>query len=199
MPQLPKAFYNLPNLLSFYRIACVPVLLFFFYIGGSTATWINCFLFFWACISDLADGMIARRTGQTSVFGQFIDHASDKILIGGVLLLLLAFDRLTGLWIIPALIIYVREILVAGLREFLGQYNVAVPVSWMGKMKTAVQMFAMGFIMAGDYGPDLVPYSMQIGYVAFIAATFMTVVSGWDYLKAGLDTLKRLETEASPN
>jgi cardiolipin synthase len=201
---MPKILYNVPNMLSFYRIVCVPVLAGFFFIEkmvpgfGGIATFINCFLFFWACISDLADGMIARYTGQTSTFGKFIDHASDKILIGGVLMLLVAFDRLTDFWIIPALIIFLREILVAGLREFLGQYNVAVPVSWMGKSKTAVQMFAMGFLMAGNYGPSVVPHSLLTGYITFLIATAMTVISGWDYLKAGLQTLKKLEEEKTP-
>ncbi len=192
---MPKFLYNIPNLLSFYRILVVPVLTLFFYIGGPVATWINVFLFFLACISDYLDGVIARSTGQISVFGKFIDATSDKILIGGVLLLLVAFHLLTGVWIILALIIFVREILVAGLREFLGQYNVSVPVSWMGKWKTAVQMFASGFVMAGDYGPALVPHSYAIGLLAFVVATVMTVLSGWDYMKAGIETLKKLDAE----
>ena len=192
---MPKLLYNIPNLLSFYRIAVVPVLTLFFYIGGPVATWINVTLFFFACLSDYLDGVVARSTGQISVFGKFIDATSDKILIGGVLLLLIAFHRLTDIWIIFALIIYIREILVAGLREFLGQYNVSVPVSWMGKWKTAIQMFASGFIMAGDYGPALVPHSYGIGLFAFVIATIMTVVSGWDYMKAGLETLRKLDAE----
>lgn len=192
---MPKILFNIPNLLSLYRIICLPLLTLFFFIGGAMATWINVFLFFWACVSDYLDGVIARKTGQISIFGKFIDHTSDKILIGGVLLLLVAFGRITGIWIVFALIIFVREILVSGLREFLGQYNVAVPVSWMGKLKTAVQMFASGFIMAGDYGQALIPHAYGIGLLAFFLATVMTVVSGWDYLRAGLDTLKKLETE----
>jgi cardiolipin synthase len=159
------------------------------------ATWINVFLFFWACVSDYLDGVIARKSGQVSVFGKFIDHTSDKILIGGVLLLLVAFGKLTGIWLVFALIIFLREILVSGLREFLGQYNVAVPVSWMGKFKTAVQMFGCGFVMAGNYGSALVPHSYEIGLFGFFAATVMTVLSGWDYLKAGLETLQKLEAE----
>jgi len=192
---MPKFLYNIPNLLSFYRIAVVPVLTLFFFVGGPVATWINVFFFFWACVSDYLDGVIARRTGQSTVFGKFIDHTSDKIMIGGVLLLLVAFGRLTGIWIVFALIIFTREILVAGLREFLGQYNVDVPISWMGKWKTAVQMFASGFIMAGDYGPALVPHSYAIGKVAFLLATVMTVLSGWDYMKAGIETLRKLDAE----
>jgi cardiolipin synthase len=200
---MPKVFYNIPNLLSAYRIAVVPVLTLFFYIAaanagnwmGAVATWINVFLFFWACISDFLDGVIARSTGQTSVFGKFLDASSDKILIGGVLMLLVAFHRITDIWIICALIIFIREILVAGLREFLGLYNVSVPISWIGKWKTAVQMFASGFIMAGEYGPALVPHSYGIGLFALLIATVMTVVSGWDYLKAGIDTLRKIDAE----
>lgn len=201
MPQLPKAFYNIPNLLSMYRILVVPVLTFFFYVEkavpefGAAATWINCFLFFWACISDFADGVIARHTGQTSIFGKFIDSTSDKILVGGVMMLLVAFDRLTGIWIILALTIFIREILVAGLREFLGLYNISVPISWIGKWKAAVQMLASGFLMAGSYGPSLVPHSYGIGLFALVAATVMTVWSGWDYMKAGLETIRKLDAE----
>ncbi len=192
---MPKFVFNIPNLLSFYRIIVVPLLTLFFFIGGPVATWIAVFLFFWACVSDYLDGAIARRTGQSSIFGKFIDHTSDKILIGSVLMLLVAFGQLNGVWILCALIIFIREILVSGLREFLGQYNVAVPVKWMGKWKTAVQMFASGFVMAGNYGPKLVPHSYAIGKGAFLIATLMTVISGWDYLNAGIKTLRRLETE----
>jgi cardiolipin synthase len=192
---MPKLFYNIPNLLSFYRIAVIPVLTLFFFIPGAVATWINVIIFFLACLSDFLDGVIARHTGQTSVFGKFIDATSDKILIGGVLLLLVAFQRLTGVWIIPALIIFIREILVSGLREFLGLYNVSVPISWMGKWKTAVQMVASGFLIAGDYGSALVPHAFEIGKAVFLIATVMTVLSGWDYLKAGIETLHRLDTE----
>lgn len=186
---------NLPNLLSAYRIVLVPVLLLFFYIGGPVATWINVVLFFFACISDWLDGVIARSTGQTSVFGKFLDATADKILIGGVLMLLVAFGRITGVWIIPALIIFLREILVSGLREFLGLYKVSVPISLMGKWKTAVQMLASGFLMSGDYGDTVVPHAHAIGLVVLLAATVMTVLSGWNYLSAGLKTLRELDAK----
>lgn len=190
--------YSIPNLLSAYRIAAVPVLTLFFFIGGPVATWINVAIFLLACISDYLDGEIARSTGQTSIFGKFLDHTSDKILIGGVLLLLISFDRLTGLWIIPALIIFLREIVVSGLREFLGQYNVSVPISFMGKAKTLTQMIASGFLIAGEYGSSLVPYSLEIGKVAFLIATVMTAVSGWDYVRAGIDTIRKLDAGKKP-
>jgi len=185
---------HLPNLLSAYRIAVVPVITLFFFIDSAVTTWINVFIFATACITDYLDGAIARHTGQTSVFGKFLDATSDKILIGGVLMLLVAFDRLTGIWMVMALVIFLREILVSGLREFLGQYNVSVPISMMGKVKTVVQMVASGFLLAGDYGDALIPHAYTIGLVIFLGATCMTVASGWAYLKAGLETLKKLES-----
>jgi CDP-diacylglycerol--glycerol-3-phosphate 3-phosphatidyltransferase len=190
-----KLMKNLPNLLSAYRIVLVPVLMLFFFIGGPVATWINVVLFAFACISDYLDGEIARSTGQSSIFGKFLDATADKILIGGVLMLLVAFDRITGFWIVPALIIFLREILVSGLREFLGQYNISVPISFMGKWKTAVQMAASGFLMAGEYGDALIPHALDIGLVILLAATVMTVMSGWNYLKAGLITLRELDNK----
>jgi cardiolipin synthase len=187
---------HIPNLLSAYRIAVVPVLAALFFTGGEVATWVNVGLFFFACVSDYLDGEIARSTGQTSVFGKFLDATSDKILIGSVLLLLVAFDRLTGLWIIPALIIFIREILVSGLREFLGQYNIPVPISRAGKYKTLTQMIASGFLMAGPaYGPHFIPYSYEIGLTALLLATAMTVISGWSYLKAGIVTIRKLDAK----
>ena len=186
---------NIPNMLSAYRIVLVPILAYFFFVGGETATWINVVLFFFACLSDYFDGAIARSTGESTTFGKFLDATSDKILIGSVLLLLIAFNRITGIWIVPALIIFIREILVSGLREFLGQYNVAVPVTWIGKWKTAVQMFASGFLMAGEYGPSVVPHSVEIGLVAFVIATIMTLISGADYLIAGIKTVKEIDSK----
>lgn len=186
---------HLPNLLSAYRIAAVPLLLVFFFIGGETATWINVIIYAVACITDYMDGVIARSTGQTSVFGKFLDATSDKILIGGVLMMLVAFGRLEGLWLVPALIILLREIFISGLREFLGQYNISVPISHMGKWKTTTQMLSCGFLIAGPYGDQLIPYSVELGHALFLAAALITAVSGWNYLSAGIDTLRRLDAE----
>ncbi len=186
---------NIPNLLSAYRIVAVPVLLAFFFVGTEQAIWTNTIIFFIACWTDYFDGVIARRNNYSSVFGKFLDATSDKILIGSVLLMLIAFERLTGYWIIPALLIFVRELLVSGLREFLGQYKISVPISWAGKCKTAVQMLASGFLIAGDYGYKIVPYSMEIGLGIFVVATILTLVSGFAYLKIGLKTINIIDAE----
>jgi cardiolipin synthase len=190
---MAKVMYNVPNLLSAYRIVLVPVIAACFYIDGYWATWIATWLFFIGCWSDFFDGIIARRWKQTSIIGKFLDSSADKIMVGGVMLLLVGFQRLTGIWIMLALIIFVREILIAGLREFLALQGVDVPISWMGKWKAAVQMIASGFLMAGSYGEAWLPHSMLYGKILFLIAAVMTVVSGWDYLKKGYETMAKME------
>lgn len=190
---MSKVMYNTPNLLSAFRIVIVPVIALCFYLGGWLATWIATWLFAAGCISDWLDGVIARRTGQISAIGKFLDSSADKIMVGGVMLLLVGFGRLEGIWIMAALVIFVREILIAGLREFMALQNVDVPISWMGKWKAAVQMAASGFLIAGPYGGALVPHSLLVGHILFFIATVMTVISGWDYLKKGFETMKGME------
>ncbi len=190
---MAKVIYNIPNLLSAYRVAVVPVIALCFYIDGPVAIWTATALFFLGCWSDYFDGVIARRTGQISAIGTFLDSSADKIMVGGVMLLLVGFQRLTGIWIMAALIIFVREILIAGLREFMALQNVVVPISWLGKWKAAVQMVASGFLIAGAYGEAVMPYSMAVGYSLFLIATVMTIVSGWDYLKKGFETMLKMD------
>jgi cardiolipin synthase len=190
---MAKVMYNIPNLLSAYRIAAVPVIAACFYIDGYWAIWTAVWVFTLACFSDYFDGVIARRTGQISTIGKFLDSSADKILVGGVMLLLVGFQRLTGVWIAAALLIFTREILIAGLREFLAQHNVDVPISWMGKVKAAVQMVASGFLIAGEYGRPVIRYSMEIGEAIFFIATVLTLISGWDYLKKGYETMKTMD------
>ncbi len=188
---------HIPNMLSAYRIAVVPVIAACFYTNTECAIWLSTFLFFIACVTDYLDGVIARRNGYSSIFGKFLDATSDKILIVSVLMILIGFGHITGYWMMAALIIFIREILVSGLREFLGQYKIAVPVTWIGKWKTATQMFACGFLMAGEYGPEFVPYSVEIGYGALLIATLMTVISGTDYLTAGMKTIREIDAKES--
>jgi cardiolipin synthase len=190
---MAKVMYNVPNLLSAYRIALVPVVTVCFYIGGYWATWIATWLFFIGCWTDFLDGLVARRYGQTSMLGKFLDSSADKIMVGGVMLLLVGFQRLTGVWILAALIIFVREILISGLREFLALQGVDVPVSWIGKWKAVMQMIASGFLMAGEYGESWIPHSMLYGRVMFLVATVMTVWSGWDYVVKGYQTMTKME------
>ena len=184
---------TIPNLLSLYRIAVIPAMIALFFYDGLLAAWINLFLFALAGASDFLDGYIARKTGQTSLTGKVLDLLSDKLIVGVVLVLLIAFERLDGLWIIPAIIIYVREIIISSVREFMAHQGVNVAVSKLGKWKLTVQMFSMGWLVVGDYGDILVPHTMMIGKSLFIVATILTVISGWDYMRAAWKTIRQHE------
>jgi len=122
--------------------------------------------------------------------GKFLDPISDKIFVASLLIVLAGFDRLEGLWIIPAIIILMRELLVSGLREFLGPKNIQLPVSKLAKWKTTVQMFALGFLVVGDHGDILLPNTLTYGQWGILIAAMLTVITGWSYLTAGLKHIK---------
>lgn len=186
---------SVPNLLCYYRLALIPVMSYLFYVDTAWAAWLNIFLWTLAGLTDFLDGRIARATGQTSIFGKFLDSSTDKLLVGTALMLLIAFDRLEGVWIIPAVIIYLREILISGVREFMALYNVVVPISLLGKWKLTIQMLFMGFLIGGEYGELYVPYAYDIGKYGFLLATAITVVSGWDYVAGAWKTIRKIDEE----
>lgn len=191
---IPKHVYTIPNLLCFFRLGVIPVMVALFYIDTAWAAWTNVLLYTLAGLSDFLDGRIARATNTETLLGKFLDSSTDKMVVGVSLMLLLAFDRLEGVWIIPALIIYLREILISGVREFMGLYNVIVPVTKLAKWKLTTQMFFIGFLIAGPYGDAVIPHAYMIGKVGLVAAAVITVLSGWDYMREALKTILRLET-----
>ncbi len=176
---------NLPNILTLSRIAAIPVLVALFYVEGDGARWAACLLFIAACVTDYFDGYLARAYDQISPFGRFLDPIADKLLVAALILMLVAFGRIAGLLVLPALIILCREILVSGLREFLAGLNVGVPVSRLAKYKTTLQMVALGFLIVGDGVLPSWPISL-IGEIGLWIAAALTLLTGYDYLKAGL-------------
>ena len=192
---IPKHVFNIPNLLCFFRIGVIPVMILLFYFDNAVTAWINVFLYMLAGASDFFDGRIARATNQETLLGKFLDSSTDKMVVGVSLMLLLAFDRLDGIWIIPAIVIYLREILISGVREFMGLYNVIVPVSKLGKWKLTTQMFFIGFLIAGPYGDALIPHAYLIGKLGLVLAAVITVISGWDYMRAAWKTILELEQD----
>lgn len=192
--------FNIPNMLCYFRVAAIPLLTGLFYLdhalaGAAWPAWAATVLFSLAAATDFLDGQIARATGQTTLLGKFLDSSTDKMLIGAMLFLLVAFGRIDGIWIVCALMIYLREIFISGVREFLGLYNISVPVTWIAKWKLTCQAFAIGFLTAGTHGEMLVPYAVFIGHLLFAIATFMTVWSGWDYLRTAWKNVLQLEAE----
>ncbi|MEQ9491762.1 MAG: CDP-diacylglycerol--glycerol-3-phosphate 3-phosphatidyltransferase [Alphaproteobacteria bacterium] len=180
---------SLPNLLTLSRILVIPAIVTLLFWHDPLARWTAFGLFAFAGITDFFDGYVARQMNQISLLGRFLDPIADKLLVSAIILMLVAAADLTGFHIIPALIILGREILVSGLREFLAELRVGMPVSKLAKYKTTLQMLALGFLMVGDAGPAFLPVH-GIGIVGIWLAALLTLVTGMDYLRAGLHHMK---------
>lgn len=171
-----------PNLLTVSRIALIPLLVLLFYVPGDWARYLACAVFVIAATTDFFDGYVARSLQMQSPFGRWLDPIADKLLVAATVLMLVGFHRAP---LLPALVIVMREIMVSGLREYMAEVSVGLPVSRLAKWKTGVQMTAIGFLIVGDAGPSWlqVPW---IGWLGLWAAAALTLVTGWDYLQAGL-------------
>jgi cardiolipin synthase (CMP-forming) len=181
---------SLPNLLTLSRILVIPVVVGSFYVPGDYARWIACGLFSTAALTDWLDGHMARRWQQQSEIGRFLDPIADKLLVAATLFMLTAFGRLSAQAVLPALVILCREILVSGLREYLAGLRVGMPVSRLAKWKTVIQMVAIGVLIVGDAGPRFLPVAV-IGEMLLWIAASLTLVTGYDYLQAGLRHMAR--------
>jgi cardiolipin synthase len=176
---------NLPNFLTLSRIGAIPAIVALFWFDGATVRWVMLAVYSYACITDFFDGYAARSMGSISSFGRFMDPVADKLLVASLILMLVAFDRIAGLAVLPGLVILCRELLVSGLREFLAEIKVGVPVSGLAKWKTFIQMIALGFLIVGDASPAFIP-AETIGEVGLWVAAALTIVTGYDYLKTGM-------------
>ena len=123
--------------------------------------------------------------GQVSSLGRFLDPIADKLLIASVIVMLVGTQQIDGLTVIAGIIILCREILISGLREYLAEIKVSVPVSKLAKWKTTIQMVAMGFLIVGTAGPESWPVVL-IGEVGLWIAAILTLVTGYDYLSRGM-------------
>jgi CDP-diacylglycerol--glycerol-3-phosphate 3-phosphatidyltransferase len=178
--------WNIPNLLTYGRIVAVPLVAGLLMWGGIGARWIAVAIFVAAAISDFFDGYLARRWEQQSSLGRMLDPIADKVLVAVVLLVLAADGILSGGHMWAAIIIMAREVLVSGLREFLGELQVSVPVTQIAKWKTAVQLVAVGFLIAGPAGDRLIPHITALGIAGLWVAAALTLYTGYDYFKAGI-------------
>lgn len=176
---------SVPNLLTLSRILAIPVVVASFYIEGDFARWFACAIFSAAGFTDWLDGHMARRWAQQSDLGRFLDPIADKLLVAATLLMLTATARLPSGALLPALVILCREILVSGLREYLAELRVGLPVSRLAKWKTAIQMVAIGVLIVGDAGPGFLAVKDIGGMLLWVAAT-LTLITGYDYLRLGL-------------
>ena len=199
---------NLPNALTLLRIALVPVFAIAFVMPGEGARLIAFAVFCAAGLSDALDGLAARKLQASSDFGRMLDPIADKILVGVALMMLVAegsvdqFNLTMGLAsllkLVPALIILTREILVSGLREFLAGAAVSVPVTFFSKIKTTLQMIAIGAMILGPIADKVVPGAMAIAYVLLWVAAGLTVYTGAVYLRAGLAHTRARQAGGEP-
>jgi cardiolipin synthase len=184
----------LPNLLTYGRIAAVPLVaacLFGVTIfqAGLWLRWVALTIFIIAALTDWLDGWAARSYGEPSALGRMLDPIADKLLVGASLLMLAADETIRGWSLWAAFVILCREILVSGLREFLAELRVSVPVSRLAKYKTTLQLIAIGFLLAGPAGEVILPGTTRIGLALLWTAAVLTLYTGFDYFRAGLHHL----------
>ena len=178
--------WNLPNILTYGRIAAVPLVAGLMMWGTIDARWLAFDIYVLAAVTDFFDGYLARKWQQQSSLGRMLDPIADKVLVAVVLLVLSADGILIGGHIWAAIIIMSREVLVSGLREYLGELQVSVPVTRIAKWKTAVQLFAIGFLIAGPAGDQVFFYVTKVGIGMLWIAAALTLYTGYDYFRAGI-------------
>ena len=177
---------RVPNWLTYSRIAVIPFFIGAFYLADPLAHLLASSIFLYASLTDFLDGYLARTWQASTTFGRVLDPIADKLLVAVALLMLVHTDR-TDMLALPAAAILCREILVSGLREFLIELRVSIPVTRLAKYKTALQMLALYLLLLGP----LVRYADIVGTVMLWAAAVLTLVTGYLYLRIGLDHMRR--------
>jgi cardiolipin synthase len=189
---------NFANILTMSRIAAIPAIVGLLLVQGLVWHWIALALFILACVTDWFDGYVARRLDQVSPLGRFLDPIADKLVVAAVLLVLVAIDHIDSWSVLAALVILCREILVSGLREFLAELRVGVPVSMLAKWKTTVQMVALGFLIVAKPESEVPINAMLIGEILLWVAAVMTVITGYDYMTIGLKHMAGQPPKSKP-
>ena len=179
----PAMVLNLPILLTLLRIVLLPVIVVVFYLDYSWARPLSCIIFVLAGITDWLDGYLARKLGQESRFGAFLDPVADKLMVATVLILIVEFDNSPWLTI-PAIIVIGREITISALREWMADMGQRgkVAVSHLGKLKTTLQIIALALLL---WRHDILGLpTFHIGLTALYVATFLTIWSMIGYIQA---------------
>ena len=180
--------WSLPNILTYARVAAVPLVAgFLFWPDVPWARWTALAIFVAAAVTDFFDGYLARAWAQQSSLGRMLDPIADKLLVSAVILMLVANQTIAGATLWAAIVILCREILVSGLREYLAELRVPVPVTAVAKWKTTAQLVALAFLIVGPSGEAILPHSIKIGIVLLWIAAILTLYTGWDYMKASYD------------
>lgn len=184
--------YSLPNLLTISRIVVIPVIFMMVYIQSSVWQLLAAVLFIIASITDYLDGYLARARNETSAFGRLLDPIADKLLVASALVVILAVPGMVvcKLSYIPVIVILCREILVSGLREFLMEVKVGMPVTRLAKWKTGFQMTALSMMLLKGFW-----LWGGIGEILLWIAGVLTFITGYQYFQKSLNYIKKIEKE----
>ena len=182
---------KIPNILTIGRIIIVPFFVLAFYLPGFYGDLTACVLFVIASFTDFLDGMLARMMGEESKLGELLDPIADKIIVATALILLVMSGTIKHYEVIAAIIILTREILISGLREFLAEGRIKLPVSSLAKLKTVLQMVSIALLLAGETGNKIINFqnynAQTIGIILLWLSAFLTLFTGYDYMRKGID------------
>ena len=182
---------KIPNILTIGRIIIVPIFVLTFFIPGFFGDLIPFFLFALASFTDYLDGLLARMFKEESKLGELLDPIADKILVAAALILLVMNGTIKNYEVIAAIIILTREILISGLREFLAKGRITMQVTSLSKLKTFIQMVSIAILLTGESGNKLINFqdynAQTIGIVLLWFSAFLTLYTGYDYLRKGID------------
>ena len=184
---------KIPNILTIGRIIIVPIFVISFFIPGIVGDLVPFFLFVLSSFTDYLDGFLARLYKEESKLGELLDPIADKILVAAALVLLVMNGIIKNYEVIAAIVILAREILISGLREFLAKSKgESVPVSSLSKFKTFIQMLSIAMLLTGETGNKIINFqdynAQTIGIVLLWIAAFLTLYTGYDYLRKGIDS-----------
>ena len=183
--------FKIPNILTIGRIIIVPFFVVSFFLPGFYGEIIPFLLFLLASFTDFLDGLLARLYKEESKLGELLDPIADKIIVSAALILLVMNGTIQNYEVIAAIIILTREILISGLREFLADVQVKIPVSSLAKGKTFIQMFSIAILLTGETGNTIINFedynAQTVGIILLWLSAFLTLYTGYDYVRKGID------------
>ena len=182
---------KIPNILTIGRIIIVPFFVISFFLPGFYGEIIPFLLFILASFTDFLDGLLARLYKEESKLGELLDPIADKIIVSAALILLVMNETIQNYEVIAAIIILTREILISGLREFLADIRIKMPVSSLAKVKTFIQMFSIAILLTGKTGNKIINFedynAQTIGIVLLWLSAFLTLYTAYDYVRMGIN------------
>ena len=183
--------FKIPNILTIGRIIIVPFFVVSFFLPGFYGEIIPFLLFILASFTDFLDGLLARLYKEESKLGELLDPIADKIIVSAALILLVMNGTIQNYEVIAAIIILTREILISGLREFLADVQIKIPVSSLAKSKTFIQMFSIAILLTGETGNKIINFedynAQTVGIILLWLSAFLTLYTGYDYVRKGIE------------